>query len=369
MRHIGNFVAYLILIGNILLVCFLLLSAYSPLINPETYPNLSCLGLIFPVFLFFNIGFVIFWLFIKRRYILLSLLGLILCFGQIRTYIPFNFRTKLQDIPENRIKLLSYNVMAFDEYRKHTSDAPNPIIQYILRSKADIVCMQEFMFSNDKRYLTKEEIDGAFKDYPYQNIVKIGDGDASTNHLACYSKYPIISAKKLKYGSSYNGSVAYELVIRGDTVTLINNHLESNKLTKKDKVVYEQIIKDPQAKEVSNGVKQLVNKLAEASAIRSNQARVIADEIASSRHSAIIVCGDFNDTPISYTHRIIARNLDDAFTQSGRGLGISYNQNRFYFRIDNILISNNLKSYNCTVDRRIKESDHYPIWCYIAKRK
>ena len=37
-------------------------------------------------------------------------------------------------------------------------------------------------------------------------------------------------------------------------------------------------------------------------------------------------------------HRVIAQNLDDAFTQSGRGLGISYNQNKFYFRIDNILI-------------------------------
>ena len=74
-------------------------------------------------------------------------------------------------------------------------------------------------------------------------------------------------------------------------------------------------------------------------------------------------------TPISYTHRVIAQNLNDAFTQSGRGLGVSYNQNKFYFRIDNILISKNLQSYNCTVDQSIKESDHYPIWCYIAKRQ
>ena len=66
--------------------------------------------------------------------------------------------------------------------------------------------------------------------------------------------------------------------------------------------------------------------------------------------------------------RTIAQDLDDAFTQSGRGLGISYNQNRFYFRIDNILTSKNLRAYNCTVDRSIKESDHYPIWCYITKR-
>ena len=28
----------------------------------------------------------------------------------------------------------------------------------------------------------------------------------------------------------------------------------------------------------------------------------------------------------------------------------------------------NLKAYNCTVDRSIKASDHYPIWCHISKR-
>lgn len=82
----------------------------------------------------------------------------------------------------------------------------------------------------------------------------------------------------------------------------------------------------------------------------------------------MIVCGDFNDGSISYTHRVLTQELDDAFTQSGKGLGISYNQNKFYFRIDNILISPDLRAYNCTVDRSIKASDHYPIWCYISKR-
>ena len=82
----------------------------------------------------------------------------------------------------------------------------------------------------------------------------------------------------------------------------------------------------------------------------------------------LLGAGDFNDGSISYTHRILTQELDDAFTQSGKGLGISYNLNKFYFRIDNILISSNLKAYNCTVDRSIKASDHYPIWCYISKR-
>ncbi|MBO5014946.1 MAG: endonuclease, partial [Bacteroidaceae bacterium] len=45
---------------------------------------------------------------------------------------------------------------------------------------------------------------------------------------------------------------------------------------------------------------------------------------------------------------------------------ISYHENRFYFRIDHIFLSKNMKSYECTVDRSVKASDHYPIWCYIS---
>ena len=170
----------------------------------------------------------------------------------------------------------------------------------------------------------------------------------------------------LDYRSNYNGSMVYEIKIGKDTVLLINNHLESNKLTREDKVVYEDMLKDPKAGKVKSGVRQLVNKLAEASAIRSAQARTIAQEIAHSPYLSVIVCGDFYDSPISYAHRVISQDMDDAFTESGCGLGISYNQNKFYFRIDNILVSKNLKASGCTVDNSIKDSDHYPIWCYIT---
>ena len=205
----------------------------------------------------------------------------------------------------------------------------------------------------------------ALKAYPYRSI---HNPERGGSQLACFSKFPILSARPIKYESTYNGSMQYTLKVNEDTITLINNHLESNKLTKEDKVIYEDMIKDPNAKKVKTGLRQLIKKLAEASAIRSSQADSVAVAIANSKYPTIITCGDFNDASISYTHRILTQQLDDAFTQSGRGLGISYNLNKFYFRIDNILISPNQKAYNCTVDRSIKDSDHYPIWCYIGKQ-
>ena len=59
MKHLGNFVALLILAVNALFTGLLLFTAYSPHIQPVTHPVQSCLGLTFPVFLMINAGFLI----------------------------------------------------------------------------------------------------------------------------------------------------------------------------------------------------------------------------------------------------------------------------------------------------------------------
>lgn len=363
-KHIGKFVAYLILAGNIFFIGLLLLAAYSPYIQPTVHPVESCLGLTFPIFLIINSCFLIFWLIIQRyKFALCPLIGFLLCYSQIQTYLPISFHTS--NLPEGNFKILSYNIMGFNGAYKKNGE--NPILNYLKDSGADILCLQEYQTIESSRYLSQKDVEKALKDYPYHSIQNVGSERGHTNRIACYSKFPILSSQKIDYKSVYNGSIAYELKIGEDTVMLINNHLESNKLTQEDKVVYENMLKSPKTEKVKSGVRMLIRKLAEASAIRAPQADSIAREIKKSSHPYIIVCGDFNDTPISYVHRIIGQNLNDAFTQSGQGLGVSYNQKKFYFRIDHILASKNLKSYNCTVDRSIKVSDHYPIWCHLKK--
>ena len=58
MEHIGKFVAYLILAVNALFVGTLILSAYSPYLNPKINPLASSLGLAFPIFLTINLIFI-----------------------------------------------------------------------------------------------------------------------------------------------------------------------------------------------------------------------------------------------------------------------------------------------------------------------
>jgi endonuclease/exonuclease/phosphatase family metal-dependent hydrolase len=140
--------------------------------------------------------------------------------------------------------------------------------------------------------------------------------------------------------------------------------LESFKLTSEDKVHYSDFIKSA-GPETFDGLRGTIQqKLGPAFLIRARQSRIIADEIQKNRSDYLLVCGDFNDTPISYAHRKIQGPLLDAFAESGWGPGTTYNQNYFWFRIDHIMHSPNMEAFNCTVDK-VKYSDHYPVWCYL----
>ena len=362
MKHLGRLVVAIILGVNLLFTFLLLGAAYSPWIQPVRHPVLACLGLTFPIFLLANSLFLLFWILIRQyRCALLPLAGLLLCIPQAHTYLPLHTRT--DQLPAGSIKILSYNIMGFGEGTEEGTT--NPILSYLKESGADIICLQEYATGHTRHHPSQNDVERALADWPYHRIDAVGQN--RSNLVACYSKLPILSARPVKFASANNGSMTYELAWGKDTLLLINNHLESNKLNPSDKEVYENLLRDPEKEKVEKGVRHLVSKLADAAAIRAPQADSVAHAVKHSPHRYIVVCGDFNDSPISYAHHTIARNLNDAFTESGCGPGISYNRNKFYFRIDNLMTSPSLKAYNCRVDRSIRHSDHYPIACHVAK--
>jgi endonuclease/exonuclease/phosphatase family metal-dependent hydrolase len=290
-------------------------------------------------------------------------ISIAVCWTPISNYYPFHLKTK--NIPENNvIKVLSYNVMSF-AYKDHTEESPNKIIEYIARSEADIVCLQEYMASTRDNLMSSKDIANALNMYPY--IVEMSFTPQSNKRykygLAILSKYPITNSKRIKFTSTYNGSSMHEISIKGRKILLVNNHLESFKLTTEDRTKFTDMFASFGEFEEFRGAIQ--QKLGRAFKTRAQQADRIVDEIQKKNSLYTIVCGDFNDTPLSYSHRKIRSNLSDAYAETGLGPGISYNQNLFLFRIDNIFHSSNLVAFNCTVDRSVKLSDHYPIYCYF----
>lgn len=364
MKQIKSIAVWSLLTMNAITGILLLISAFSPYISPVSHPYLSCSGLAFPIFLVLNLMFLVPWLLFRcYKCALVPLLFFALSIPAFREFCPFHFRSSV--IPSDSLKVLSYNVMSFNgDYKE---DGKNSILEYLKESDADIICLMEYQVINHKNYLSQKDVDKALKAYRYHRIGSVGEKGCS-NRIACYSKLPILGMERIKYESEANGSYLFKLKWGEDVLFLIANHLESNKLNKDDKDIYREMMHSPESRTLKKGSKQLLKKLGAAAAIRAVQADSVHHRIEQLKGEKLIVCGDFNDIPLSYAHRTIAKGMTDAFKATGRGVGISYHENRFYFRIDHILCSPALKPYNCTVDRSIKDSDHYPIWCYIVRR-
>lgn len=363
LRILGYMFRSLVLTAHICIIVLFIFSAFSDRFSPESSMIFPYLGLGFPAFCFFNLCFTLYWLFTcEWRFIWIGLLAFMVCFGQIKLYFPFNPRTE-EISGENTVKLLTYNVMSFG-YKPHSDSNHNPTIDYLANSGADIICLQEYAEDSQNKYLTKPKIFQALKMYPYHSVVYLNKVGRLRFGIALFSKYPILKSEQIYYKSQYNGSAKHVVKINGKDVTIINNHLESFKLTQEDRSRYSAFVKDMDTENFEELKSSLKQKLGTAFMARAKQARIIAKERDSVKTEYLIICGDFNDTPISYAHRTIQGRLLDSFAESGRGMGISYNENSFWFRIDHILHSDNIRSFNCTVDK-VHYSDHYPMWCYL----
>lgn len=362
MKSLRILLRFLFITANVVFLLFMLLAAYSDRFSPEKSLLMAYLGLGFPIFFAVNFFYAIYWLFTRDwKLFLVSVVVFVICWGPISRYYPFHFK---QDVPvENTIKVLTYNVMNFAG-KRHTPLSPNRIIDYIAQSEADIVCLQEYTVVHSGKNLTGKDVYEALDMYPYRAVMELNRSRYSISGITVFSKYPINKSRKIDYGSKHNGSAIHELEVNGKKLALVNNHLESFKLTQKDRSQYSSLIKSFDSETLGEIRGTFQQKLGPAFVLRAKQAEAVAEEIKKLKADYIVVCGDFNDTPLSYAHRVIQGDLKDAFVASGKGMGTTYNQNLFWFRIDNILHSSNITSYNCTVDR-VKYSDHYPMWCYL----
>ena len=72
--------------------------------------------------------------------------------------------------------------------------------------------------------------------------------------------------------------------------------------------------------------------------IRARQADQVMRLVDESPYP-LIVCGDFNDTPASYTYRKTKGDLEDSFLAAGKGYGYTYRYLRKLLRIDYLFYS------------------------------
>ena len=354
MKIVGKILFYPLFLINAALALLLMASGWSSFLFVKSFPVLSLMGMAFPAILAANLAFLVLWLVFYRKALWLPLAALAVTIVPILEYTPLNFGKALANVNESDIKLLSYNTFGFNMGVNKNGEATNPVLSYINRSGADIICLQE----SNSAVLTR--VMKNTKDFLPQMSY-----ECDTENMAILSKWPILEWKEIIFKESKNRSLYCRILIGTDTMAVYNCHLQSFGLDQTEIDDYHKLIENPKNQESYDGSKSALRKLMNAGVTRAAQADTLAGMLSRENSRYVILCGDFNDTPLSYSHRVFSRRLTDVYGKSGFGPGISYNQNRLNFRIDHVFCNRNIKPVKCRVDSSIRESDHYPVISYL----
>ena len=359
-KQVKKWIVQMMTGANVATVVVMLLVGFSDRIHPADHPLVSTLGMAFPILLVINMAFLLFWLIFKWTRAWIPVVGYVFAYVPISIYMPINASTTH---PDDALKLVSYNVCSFGGNYKYEQGFEK-VRDYLIDEKADIVCLQE---DNDswRRYCFKQFEE---RGLAYNDTIVLCHDAMRFNCLGIHTRFPIIRRERIDYPTaSNNGSAAWWLQVDGDTLIVVNNHFESCHLNQEDRAQYRQLLKGEIARDSVRAESQLLMvKLAEANAKRSEQIETVCDYVDQylGRYP-VIVCGDFNDNPISFSRHMMAKRLRDCFVETGRGIGLSYNQKAFSFRIDHIFCSSDITPYECFVDSKMDASDHYPMVCWL----
>ncbi len=352
---------------NLVAVLILLLAYIAPYVNPKVFWPLAFVGLAYPIMLFVNLFFAVYWLAQMRMAGIISLLAIGIGWNSLFSFIQFSLHVP----PQNKdIKIMSYNCMLFDLYNwSHNTESRKNIFDMLQGESPDILCLQEFYTSEEADDFNNT--DSLVRFLPAKNIhAEYTVTLRKKDHwgVITLTKYPILRKGKIVFHTHSNNIAIYtDMLINKDTVRVYNLHLASIHFGKKEYKLIDELMSDKPVNNEIEGSKNILKRIKEGFINRSDQVMVVANHIASCRYKKII-CGDFNDTPSSFAYRKIKGDLRDAFIESGTGIGKSYAGKLPFLRIDYIFYDDDFKSYNY---KRQSESftDHYPISCYLRTRR
>ena len=210
--------------------------------------------------------------------------------------------------------------------------------------KPDIICVQEV------NPIVEKALAAAF-DYPYfHHLDKRG--------TVIISRFPIIDKGLVDFGPKVNSCLWADIKINEEVIRVYSAHFESNRLNESS---YDFLAKEGAYERIEaiRGINDVLRKYPKYATARADQAVQVKKHIQSSPYP-VVLCGDFNDPPRSYTYHTFKEELDDTFIQNGNGWGTTWIGGIPLLRIDYILCSPELTntSFNCL---KSNLSDHYPV--------
>lgn len=331
---------------GVLLSAFL--SAICPYISPSSFVWTAFFGLAFWMIFFANIIILIILIFFKaRRTLLIPILTFLLLLpGLIKSY---SFGEKPEETAS--LKVMTYNVGVFRDYNEESrsvKDVKKTLTQLVKEQNPDVLCLQE-----SGKWIKNSAADfSQMIGYKYYSVNK-------TSGNSYFSKYPLEEVKTFDDEALRKfADIRKVKVNKEDSFYLVNCHFNSFCISTEE-IGYindtKNIVKDKETY-----AKSVVSKLMKGFKSRTMITQTLIKELPDDDYP-LIICGDFNDTPLSYTYNQMSKaGLKDAFITVSRGIGKTYCGSLPLLRIDYFWYNDHIHiaDYN-----RIKQttSDHYPL--------
>ena len=261
--------------------------------------------------------------------------------------------TKRAKLPDGKIpiRIASYNAGKFKSWEHF--ETQYYISEFLKNDKANIICFQEY------RENTKINADTLSRllNCPHHAIAYLPG--STTLGTGIFSKYPILQFGKIPLASQTNDAMWVDIQTGETRIRIISCHLQTTNFSKKRRLLDDPVLQNADIQQVEDVVTDISQELAQNFKIRATQAQIVRQVIDTTRIPTI-VCGDFNDTPSSYTYQYIKGDLKDSFKTRGNGYAYTFRGIHHLLRIDFILYS---KEFKCTDYYSPKKewSDHNPV--------
>ncbi len=332
----------------------LALTLVASVMRPEVWWLFPTLAIVAPAVYLINFVIAMVWL-VRWRWIAASpiIVLLLLGSGKITRFAKMDMNNHYGEASyKGMTKIMSYNLRGLIDDKGEWSTID--MSQYIDSISPDILCLQEL-----RHQRLFEKLPSKFQNY---NI-------ALSKNLGIYSKYPIVAqSENEKMGSSSESkSMWADVKIANDTIRVFNNHLTSTKIKQEDDqyITSREFIVDSLREYKFT---DMIVRYKDSSINRSFHADTLAEVIARSPHR-VLVCGDFNDTPMSYTYHRVAKGLSDSFVECGVGYPYTYRGFLNTMRIDYIFGGKGIEFKSYMIDTDSELSDHLPVIAHFILTK
>lgn len=292
--------------------------------------------------------------------------GIIIFMLGIRMHLSyFSVAIPNDSISDKKIKVLSYNVRLFGLYEDVKGGIKQQMFEFLKEEKADVYCFQEFYHQDPPaKFVTRDSLVKILETPFVQEHYSFHLLGRQYYGVAMMTKLPVIAQGDVSFEDvlkeSNNYCVYMDVVpTPGDTLRIYNMHLQSIGLNSND---IEGL--NTRNEELSTTkYKGVIHKLHIAFEKRQFQVEKIISHMRECPYR-IIIMGDMNDTPMSYSYLQLRKVLDDAFTSNKTGIGSTYIGKLPVGRIDYILHSEELHPFDFTIYKG-EYSDHRAISCWF----